>query len=53
MIEGSLTFNKVILQRRSSQHNPPPRPDRVHCFGHSRGLILQDVAFITDHQVWP
>lgn len=49
---SSLTFNKVVLQRRPSQHHPPPCPDGVHGFWDSRRFVLQDVTFVADHQVW-
>lgn len=47
-----LTFNKVVLKRRASQHHPSLGFDSSHCFQGYGGLIAKDVPLITNHKVW-
>ena len=49
---GVHTFNEVILQRSSCQHNSSPGFDAIQGLGNCCSIVPQDMTFITDDQFW-
>ena len=49
--DQTLTLYEVVLQGSSRQDHSPAGLDGVHGLGHSRRLVLEDVALVTDHKV--
>lgn len=47
-----LTFFQVILEGCTGENDPPVCLDFIDGYGQSCLFILQNMSFITHHQVW-